>query len=105
MTLGEAIKRLRSAAGWSQKTFAERVGVSASYLSLIEKDRREPTLSLVRDMARELGVPASILFAAALGQEAEATEHGEKLSKMLADLVEAASLNIIQTSLNLSGSA
>lgn len=104
MTLGAAIKRLRAAAGWSQKDFAEQLEISPSYLSLIEADRREPTIPLVRRMAEKLGVPAVILFAAAL--EPRTPPEGEAaklLSDVLETLVEAARASVTQMSLSLSG--
>jgi len=104
MTLGSAIKRLRAAAGWSQKEFASQLGISSSYLSLIEKDRRDPTIPLVRRMAGQLGVPAVILFAAALEpQETKGSEHGQRLSGVLDELVNLAGASVAQVSLDLSG--
>ena len=60
--VGRSIKVLRTSAGVKQKIFAERVGVSAAYLSLVESGRREPTLPLLRRVARELKVPLALLF-------------------------------------------
>ena len=104
MTLGAAIKRLRAAAGWSQKDFAEQLEISPSYLSLIEADRREPTIPLVRRMAEKLGVPAVILFASALKPRTDTEgEAAELLSEVLEKLVEVAGASVSQMSLRLSG--
>jgi transcriptional regulator with XRE-family HTH domain len=104
MTLGAAIKRLRAAAGWSQKDFAEQLEISPSYLSLVEADKREPTIPLVRRMAEKLGVPAVILFAAALEPRTDLDGEAAKLlSDVLEKLVEVAGASVTQMSLGLSG--
>jgi transcriptional regulator with XRE-family HTH domain len=66
MLVGSAIRTLRSAAGLSQQDFAKQLRISASYLSLIERGRRDPTIPLLRRMASTLRAPAAVLFAAAL---------------------------------------
>ena len=62
MDIGKSIKVLRTAAGFSQRDFAMRAGMSAAGLSLIETGRREPTLSHLKGVSRALGVPISVLF-------------------------------------------
>jgi transcriptional regulator with XRE-family HTH domain len=103
MTLGNAIRRLRAAGGWSQKDFARRLEISPSYLSLIETDRREPALPLVRRIADALGLPATILFAAALGGGAARGTIGEEYDIALDRLVEVAGLNLVQAQLDFGG--
>lgn len=68
MKLGPTISRLRSARGLKQKELAGRVGITPGYLSQIEHDRREPTLSLVKELASALGVPAPVVFFLALDE-------------------------------------
>ena len=63
ITLGTAVRRLRQQAGLTQAQLADRVDVSASYLSRIESDRREPALSTVRRLAQELPVWPGMLLA------------------------------------------
>lgn len=95
------MKRLRAAAGFSQKEFAARLDVSQSYLSQIESDRREPTIPLVRRMAAELGVPSVILFAAALSRPNEmGNDQHKQLTKIMDELIEAAGMNLAQISLS-----
>jgi len=103
MTLGTAIRRLRAAGGWSQKDFARRLEISPSYLSLIETDRREPALPLVRKIAEELGLPAAILFAAALAGAAAHGTNSQQVDGALDQLIEVAGLNLIRTDLELGG--
>ena len=41
---------------------AERIKVSANYISLIENDKREPSLSLLKELASVLDIPVGLLF-------------------------------------------
>jgi RNA-directed DNA polymerase len=71
MKLGDVVRTLRGAAGLSQTTLAASLDISASYLSLIEANKREPALPLIRQMAVSLGAPAPLLFAAALASDGD----------------------------------
>lgn len=62
MTLGNAIKLIRTARGVKQIALATRLEVSPNYISLVEKDRREPSVGFLRKLARELGVPLGLFF-------------------------------------------
>jgi transcriptional regulator with XRE-family HTH domain len=62
VTLGNAIKLIRTAKGVKQLTLAEQLGVSANYVSLVEKDRREPSVGFLRKLAGALGVPVGLFF-------------------------------------------
>ena len=93
MKLGEAVRSLRSSKGYSQQEFARLLDISPSYLSLIEKGHREPTIPLLRAMAAKLGAPATVLFAAALGSALPARGH-EQERRVIKHLVEATRLNI-----------
>lgn len=43
------------------ETVAERAGISVSHLSRIENTKREPTLSMVNQIANALDVPAPVV--------------------------------------------
>lgn len=62
MTIGKNVKLLRIAAGLKQKDLAKRLGVSPNYLSMVENDKREPSMSLLKDLSREVHVPLGLLF-------------------------------------------
>src|ERR1700730_14078981 len=53
-TLGQEILRLRTLAGMTLRAFAEKIGVSAAYVSDIEHDRRRPSEDVLRRIAKEL---------------------------------------------------
>jgi transcriptional regulator with XRE-family HTH domain len=60
--IGKTIKFLRIAKGLKQSDLAERVKVSTNYISLIENDKREPSLSFLKELARILDIPVGLLF-------------------------------------------
>lgn len=62
MTVGEAVKMTRTASGLKQKEIASRLSVTVNYLSLIENGKREPSLSILRSLARVLNVPVGLFF-------------------------------------------
>jgi DNA-binding XRE family transcriptional regulator len=54
LTLGQRVRAARQARGVSQTTLAAEARVSQGYLSQIERDLREPTLSVAARLARAL---------------------------------------------------
>lgn len=62
MNVGQAIKMCRSRRGLSQAELAQRADCSVSYLSLLENNQRDPTLSTIENIAMALSVPVGILF-------------------------------------------
>lgn len=62
MQIGKTIKLLRVWTGLKQKELAENLGVSATYLSALENDKREPSLSLLKGLSQQLNVPVGLLL-------------------------------------------
>lgn len=62
MKIGNIIKTERKKRGWSQKQLADRCSITVTYLSLIENDKKEPTVSLLRTLAENLNLPLPILL-------------------------------------------
>jgi XRE family transcriptional regulator, regulator of sulfur utilization len=60
--IGKTIKFLRIAKGLKQSDLAEQIKVSTNYISLIENDKREPSLSFLKELARNLDIPVGLLF-------------------------------------------
>ena len=54
--LGQNVRRLREAKGWSQEDYADRAGIHRTYVSDIERGRRNPTIAVVEKLAAPLGV-------------------------------------------------
>ena len=61
MNLGRSIKMCRTNQGLSQEDLATRIGMSVSYISLIEHGKRDPAISTIGEVASALGVPLSLL--------------------------------------------
>lgn len=60
--LAQNIRRLRQAKGWSQEDYADRAGIHRTYVSDIERGRRNPTITVVERLAEPLGVSAGRLL-------------------------------------------
>ncbi|HYD32876.1 helix-turn-helix transcriptional regulator [Azospirillum sp.] len=59
---GRILRELRSSKGLSQEELAHRADMSVPYLSDLERGRSAPSLSMLVDLARGLGVhPADLL--------------------------------------------
>jgi transcriptional regulator with XRE-family HTH domain len=61
MNIGKSIKMCRTSLGLSQGDLAQKIGMSMSYISLIEKGKRDPAISTIEQIADALGVPVSLL--------------------------------------------
>lgn len=62
MNIGRAIKLCRTKQGASQGAVARQARCSVSYLSMLENNRRDPTLSTLTRVAQALQVPVGLLF-------------------------------------------
>lgn len=62
MNLGNAIKNQRKIIGMSQGELAKQIQKTQSYLSLIEKNKKEPNLSVLKEISEVLQIPLPILF-------------------------------------------
>ena len=92
MNLGKAVKVCRTSQNLNQTILAERAGISISYLSLLERGKRDPNTSTIEALSMALGIPVIILFFLAaekkdlIGIEPELIE---KLSYTTLKLIEA----------------
>ncbi len=68
MNVGQAIRLCRTQRGASQSAIANRANCSVSYLSMLENNKRDPTLSTVTKIAEALHVPVGLLFMLAADQ-------------------------------------
>lgn len=60
--LGSNVRRLREAKGWSQEDYADRAGIHRTYVSDIERGRRNPTVTVVEKLAKPFAVSAGALL-------------------------------------------
>lgn len=61
--LGRSVRRLREEKGWSKEDYADRAGIHRTYVSEIERGRRNPTITVLEKLAGPLGVELGRLIA------------------------------------------
>lgn len=69
MNVGQAIRLCRIKRGASQGAVARQASCSISYLSMLENNKRDLTLSTLSRLAQALQIPVGLLFFLALEQE------------------------------------
>ncbi len=69
MDLGNTIKDIRKSRSLSQGAFAIECGITQTYLSQIESNQKEPTLSVLKKIAERLGIPLPLLFFQSMTEE------------------------------------
>ena len=84
MTLGNAIKTVRTASRIKQLDLAKRTGVTANYVSLVEGDKREPSVAFLKKIADSLDVPVSLFF---LWQEFDGDHADSKRMQKIRELL------------------
>jgi transcriptional regulator with XRE-family HTH domain len=60
--LGRRLKHLRAERGWSQAALAARSGVTREYIAMIETGRSDPTVGVLRKLAKALRVKPGTLL-------------------------------------------
>jgi transcriptional regulator with XRE-family HTH domain len=60
--LGENMRKLRVRRGWSQEHLAEVSGLHRTYISGVERGVRNPTLSIIVQIAAALKVTPAVLL-------------------------------------------
>lgn len=87
--IGNTIRRLRSHRGLTLKELAEATDLSLSYLSLIERNKRDPSLSNLAKIGKVFDLPPSILIFISTDMK---TQHGaqaeiaEQMKSIVKDL-------------------
>jgi transcriptional regulator with XRE-family HTH domain len=61
-TLGARIAECRESRGWTQKKLAEQAGISVTFVSEVENDRRMPGSEILLRIANALGVSIDYLL-------------------------------------------
>lgn len=69
---GCILKNLRTAKGLTQEELAFRAGMNVTYLSDLERGRNNPSLAMMVDLARGLGVHPSELLEGLVISEGDA---------------------------------
>lgn len=86
MNFGRAIKLCRTQRNMSQEVLAELSGTSGPHISHIERNKRDPSLSVVSRIASVLEVPLYVLMYLA-ADEKELSKSSPKLRSEMASYV------------------
>ena len=85
-----------------QAELAERIGISASQLSLIEKGKRQPSLRVISNLGTAIGIPTPLITLLATNLDEMASQDVSELATALLRLLVGASKDQ-QQSLGLKG--
>lgn len=80
-SIGKQIRKYRESKGWRQEDFAEKLGLSVTYIGMIERGEKVPKLETFIKIANVLGVSADLLLYDVLD-----TGYKVKLSEMTKDI-------------------
>jgi len=92
VNIGKGIKFVRIASGIRQGEMAKRLNISQNYLSLLENNKAEPSIGLLKKISETFGVPASFLFWEDVmpleGETPEVTEKYKRIRSLVHELQE-----------------
>lgn len=87
MNIGKGIKFVRIASGLRQGEMAKQLDISQNYLSLLENNKAEPSIALLRKISEVFGVPAGfIVWEDAASPETQNPDIAAKYQKVV-DLI------------------
>jgi transcriptional regulator with XRE-family HTH domain len=87
LPIGQTLKDLRAARHLTQQDLANDIGISASYLSLLESGKRRTTRKILRGLADYLKVPAGYLVIQAMQLTGLGARHQEVIRELRRDVV------------------
>lgn len=87
MQLGTVIASFRKQKKIDQKELAEALGISVTYISLIENNRRKPSNSLLKSVADYFGIPVSILLFTALKETGYRSPKEQEIFAVAASII------------------
>jgi transcriptional regulator with XRE-family HTH domain len=90
LNVGRAIKLCRSQKGWTLAELGKRTGIAASHLSMIEHNKRDPSMTTMQAIAKAFGMPLNVLIFLAAdppGMAGVSEELKEKLSRAALELL------------------
>ena len=62
MNLGQAVKRVRKNKGLNQEQFCNKIGITQSFLSGIENNKKKPSIDVIQKIAEVVDMPLPVLF-------------------------------------------
>lgn len=90
VNIGKGIKFIRVASGLRQGRVAELLGITQNYLSLLENNKAEPSLTLLKKISDIFCVPVAFLLweetMPVEGETAEVSERYERIRALVYEL-------------------
>jgi transcriptional regulator with XRE-family HTH domain len=86
VTVGRAIKIIREANNKSLGFLASEARISTPYLSLVEADKRTPSLDVIKRLSEALNVPADIFFLIGSGSNSSLNSSNDLTSRLISML-------------------
>jgi transcriptional regulator with XRE-family HTH domain len=83
VTIGKAIKMIREAKGKSLGVVANESGLSVPYLSLVESDKRTPSLEAIGRIAQCLDVPTDVFLLIGSGENSSLSSSDDLTERLL----------------------
>ncbi|MBR2599660.1 MAG: helix-turn-helix transcriptional regulator [Erysipelotrichaceae bacterium] len=80
---GDLIKKLRTDKGLTQQQLADRLSVTTAAVSKWERGKGFPDVSLLEELANELGISISELVKGKMMQEEESSNNDELIIKVV----------------------
>lgn len=69
MDYGKAVRKVRKDMRETQASFARKVGITATHLSLVESNDNTPSVKLLNAISRVSGVPVPMIIWAGLSED------------------------------------
>ncbi|MTI47163.1 helix-turn-helix domain-containing protein [Sporosalibacterium faouarense] len=85
--LGDILREARKNKKLTLAEVANQIGVTTGYLSNLEKNRQEPSLSVLRDLSEKLDIATSMLFMEDTAEDAIVLRKGERSNIKFQNLV------------------
>lgn len=83
--MNNRIVELRKGRGWTQDEFAEKMGISKNYVSLIENGKKIPSDRLISDICREFKISKDWLVT---GDGEMYCEQDDEIASVVSELLE-----------------
>lgn len=100
ITINDRIKQIRNLANLTQTEFAEKIGLTKNYISLLENGQRAPSERTINCICREFGVSETWLYTGAgepYVKKSREAEMGDLLKTLLRDSSESFRTRLITT--------
>lgn len=86
VTINGRIKQVRISANLTQTEFAERIGLTKNYISLVENGQRAPSDRTINDICREFGVNETWLRDG-IGEPFAAKDRADEMAEFIKGLM------------------